>query len=117
MNDKDIKVLEELKISLSKNLERLNDSDISTTMFNIFSLRKQQAQAIENLLKENEELRKQINGAFDRGFIPVAKIEEEYLNMEKEYARKVYDKKYNRKEVKLEEMYKSQVYKKLLEGK
>ena len=78
MNDKDIKVLEELKISLSKNLERLNDSDISTTMFNIFSLRKQQAQAIENLLKENEELRKQINGAFDRGFIAVAKIKEEY---------------------------------------
>lgn len=55
MNDEDIKVLEELKISLSKNLERLNDRDISTTMFNIFSLRKQQAQAIENLLNRYQQ--------------------------------------------------------------
>ena len=108
MNDEDIKVLEELKISLSKNLERLNDSDISTTMFNIFSLRKQQAQAIENLLKENKELSEEnailkrannisedvkieditkfINKSiedFNKEYIPVAKIEEKMKESEK----------------------------------
>lgn len=56
MNDEYIKILEELKASLSKNIERLYDNDISTTMYNIFSLRKRQGQAIENLLNRNKEL-------------------------------------------------------------
>lgn len=47
--------------------------------------------------------------------IPKKVIKEKYLEMEKEYGRKVYDKKYDRYEVKVEEMYKAQVYKELLE--
>lgn len=42
-------------------------------------------------------------------------IEEKYLKMEKEYRKKVYDKRYDRYEAKVEEMYKAQVYRELLE--
>ena len=45
------------------------------------------------------------------------KVKESYLNMEKEYTRKVYDNNYNRNEVKKEEFYKRQVYEELLEDK
>lgn len=78
MNDEDIKVLEVLKETLMKD------------KFIIPKEPKKWCEAIENLLnrnkeleeieqehkKENGELRKLLNGAFDRGFIPVAKIKE-----------------------------------------
>ncbi len=47
--------------------------------------------------------------------IPKKVIEEKYLKMEKEYRKKVYDKRYDRYEAKVEEMYKAQVYRELLE--
>lgn len=50
-----------------------------------------------------------------KDYISKDKIKEKYLDMEKEYARKVYDNNYNRTEVKKEEMYKRQVYEELLE--
>lgn len=50
-------------------------------------------------------------------FISKQKVKESYLNMEKEYAKKVYDDNYNRNEVKKEEFYKRQVYEELLEEK
>lgn len=53
----------------------------------------------------------------ERDYIHKDKIKEKYLEMEQEYAKKVYDNNYNRTEVKKEEMYKRQVYEKLLEGK
>lgn len=49
-------------------------------------------------------------------YISKDKIKEKYLEMEQEYAKKVYDNNYNRTEVKKEEMYKRQVYENLLEG-
>jgi hypothetical protein len=54
---------------------------------------------------------------FDKYFISRDKIKEKYLEMEQEYAKKVYDNKYDRTEVKKEEMYKRQVYEELLEEK
>ncbi len=50
-----------------------------------------------------------------KDYISKDKIKEKYLEMEQEYARKVYDNNYNRTEVKKEEMYKRQVYEELLE--
>lgn len=50
-------------------------------------------------------------------YIPKQKIKENYLKMEKEYERKVYDNNYNITEVKKEEFYKRQVYEELLEDK
>ena len=46
---------------------------------------------------------------FAENYIPKQKVKESYLNMEKEYARKVYDDNYNRNEVKkrINNMYKS----------
>ena len=55
MNE-DIKILEELKEEYSKGLERLNDKDLSLCMQNIYTLRKKQVQAIENLINRNKEL-------------------------------------------------------------
>ena len=54
-------------------------------------------------------------GIKGKRYISKDKIKEKYLDMEKEYARKVYNNNYDRQEVKKEEMYKRQVYKQLLE--
>ena len=92
--------------------------------------------ALENILSEREQDKKRIkelearlefkqwgdldNTQFEEymsQFVSKEKIKENYLKMEKEYARKVYDDNYNRNEVKKEESYKRQVYEELLEEK
>lgn len=84
----------------------------------------------KRLLKENEELKEKydkdtnqlqnqiyrLNVDKINNYISKAKIEKMYIEMEQEYERKVYDNNYNRTEVKKEEMYKRQVYEKLLES-
>lgn len=78
---------------------------------------------VENQQKEIEELKiykdyESYNKVLvEHNYIPKSKIEKSYLNMEKEYSRKVYDNNYDRTEVKKEEMYKRQVYEEILEGK
>lgn len=82
------------------------------------------------MLKEIEELKEKYNKDTNQlqnqiyrlnvdkinNYISKAKIEKMYIEMEQEYERKVYDNNYNRTEVKKEEMYKRQVYEKLLES-
>lgn len=85
---------------------------------------------LENKNKEIEELKEKYdkdthtlqnqldiaNADKINNYISKAKIEKMYIEMEQEYERKVYDNNYNRTEVKKEEMYKRQVYEKLLES-
>lgn len=85
---------------------------------------------LENKNKEIKELKEKYNKDTNQlqnqiyrlnvdkinNYISKAKIEKMYIEMEQEYERKVYDNNYNRTEVKKEEMYKRQVYEKLLES-
>lgn len=73
----------------------------------------------EKYNKDTNQLQNQIyrlNVDKTNNYISKAKIEKMYIEMEQEYERKVYDNNYNRTEVKKEEMYKRQVYEKLLES-
>lgn len=96
---------------LENNTHEIEQHEVLTIIREFIRLRNDYKQEKE----KNKDLQKQLNGAFDRGFISKDKIKEKYLEMEQEYARKVYDNNYNRTEVKKEEMYKRQVYEDLLE--
>ena len=66
-------------------------------------LREENKKLQEFYEKYYDSINSELNGLLTHkfiGYIPISKIKEKYLNMEKEYSKKVYDKKYNRKEVK-----------------
>lgn len=126
-NIEDIKFIEEM-IKEYKTFGDLHNPDYEDTD-RIYK-------ALENILSEREQDKKRIkelearlefkqwgdldNTQFEEymsQFVSKEKIKENYLKMEKEYARKVYDDNYNRNEVKKEESYKRQVYEELLEEK
>ena len=120
--EEDIKILEEF---LNKFCEYMVCTKLSTESLNKLE------NAIENLLKRYKYLDNFIhsnscvlqnkNGELvavlltPENFIPISVIQNKYIEMQKEYERKVNDKKYNTREVKLAELYKSQVYEELLE--
>lgn len=125
MNEKEKEAIEELKKQLRL---AINIDDVTTAVRNDNA--KTILNLIEKLQKENEELKEKYNKDTNQlqnqiyrlnvdkinNYISKAKIEKMYIEMEQEYERKVYDNNYNRTEVKKEEMYKRQVYEKLLES-
>ena len=125
MNEKEKEAIEELKKQLRL---AINIDDVTTAVRNDNA--KTILNLIEKLQKENEELKQKYNKDMHtlqnqldianadkiNNYISKAKIEKMYIEMEQEYERKVYDNNYNRTEVKKEEMYKRQVYEKLLES-
>ena len=132
MNEKE--ALTGLK-NLSQIFKLCSENDVKLKDFNIMN-QKAYKEAIETILdlynKEKEKnieledykdkffkLHESYNRVVEKlnNSISKDKIKEKYLEMEQEYARKVYDNNYNRTEVKKEEMYKRQVYEELLEEK
>lgn len=122
--EEDIKTMHKI-ISFYKDLDIINDNG-----------KCKEIKAIEHILAEREQDKNRIkeleaklefkqwgdldNTQFEEymsQFVSKQKIKDNYLKMEKEYARKVYDDNYNRIEVKKEESYKRQVYEELLKEK
>ena len=125
-----------MKNSIEEDIARI--AKLITTKFNNdYSIDNKDKEALEHILsnykkmlKEIKELKEKYNKDTNQlqnqiyrlnvdkinNYISKAKIEKMYIEMEQEYERKVYDNNYNRTEVKKEEMYKRQVYEKLLES-
>lgn len=111
----DYSVLNEEEIEENNNVN--NSIQLVTSL--IEKQQKEIKELKEKYNKDTNQLQNQIyrlNVDKINNYISKAKIEKMYIEMEQEYERKVYDNNYNRTEVKKEEMYKRQVYEKLLES-
>lgn len=111
----DYSVLDEEEIEENNNVN--NSIQLVTSL--IEKQQKEIKELKEKYNKDTNQLQNQIyrlNVDKINNYISKAKIEKMYIEMEQEYERKVYDNNYNRTEVKKEEMYKRQVYEKLLES-
>ena len=97
-----------LRVELEQEKEKNNELEIELSTRDNINVDK---------LVEKYKYYRRLADSYQANCISKDKIKEKYLEMEQEYARKVYDNNYNRTEVKKEEMYKRQVYEELLEEK
>ena len=95
-----------LRVELEQEKEKNNELEIELSTRDNINVDK---------LVEKYKYYRRLADSYQANCISKDKIKEKYLEMEQEYARKVYDNNYNRTEVKKEEMYKRQVYEELLE--
>lgn len=130
LDDKELKATRKLNgVAKDSNIEIIEDFINEIKDFELNKDVVEIVNALEDILAEREADKKRIKELEDDLYsanciisdltdsIPVQKVKESYLKMEKEYARKVYDNNYDRTEVKKEEFYKRQVYEELLEDK